>query len=146
MAFAMGWFTGGRPGRPVIEESTGPPPIVQAEPRDEPAGAVAQADEPHPVRPLPIPTVRQVARLQIATGPDGASTAEVPILAGPGLDPEWLMKQPMPVSDRERAVLERQGYALDQERRLVAMPLDDGRRVVVPVDQVRLRYVGTEPL
>ena len=56
------------------------------------------------------------------------------------------MSQPMPVSDRERAELERQGYALDQERKLVAMPLADGRQIVVPVDQVRLRYVGSEPL
>jgi hypothetical protein len=142
VAFAMGWMIGGRPDR--RDERPAPAPVVQSETHDEPAEAVAKVDEPEATRPNPPPVIREVARLRLTTGPDGESTADVPILAGPGLDSEWLMRQPMPVSDRERADLERQGYALDQERKLVAMPLADGRQVVVPVDQVRLRYVGAE--
>jgi hypothetical protein len=116
--------------------------VVHREPHDAPVETLAKVDEPDE----PAPAIREVGRLRFATGPDGESTAEVPILAGPGLDSEWLMNQPMPVSDDERAELERQGYALDQERRLVAMPLADGRQVVVPVDQVQLRYVGAVSL
>jgi hypothetical protein len=141
-AFAMGGLTGARPERPG--ERPQPPPIVQARTLDEPT--VARIDEPDPIPEEPPPAIREVARLRIATGPHGESTAEVPILAGPGLDSDWLMNQPMPVSEDERAELERQGFALDQERELVAMPLGDGRRVVVPVDQVQLRYVGAVPL
>ncbi|APW61975.1 hypothetical protein [Paludisphaera borealis] len=139
VAFGMGWLTGGRDERPIV-----PAPTLVA--HDEPVETVAKADEPEAARPDPPPAIREVARLRFATGSADAPTADVPILAGPGLDSQWLMNQPMPVSDRERAALERQGYALDQERELVAMPLADGRQVVVPVDQVRLRYVGSEPL
>ncbi|MDR3621258.1 MAG: hypothetical protein P4L85_18040 [Paludisphaera borealis] len=139
VAFAMGWMAGGRDERPIV-----PAPTLAT--HDEPVETVAKVDAPDPPQPDPPPAIREVARLRLATGPDGESTADVPILAGPGLDSQWLMNQPMPVSDRERAALERQGYALDQERELVAMPLADGRQVVVPVDQVRLRYVGTQPL
>ena len=139
-AFAMGWLTGARPE--PRDERPEPPTIARSKTRNEPS--VAKIDEPDPTP--PAPTIREVARLQFATDPDGESTAEVPILAGPGLDPEWLMNQPMPVSDYERAELERRGYALDQERELIAMPLADGGQVVIPVDQVQLRYVGAVPL
>lgn len=144
VAFAMGWLIGARPDRDD-EQPIGPPPVVQSETHDEPAEAVAKVDEPEPPRPEPS-EIREVGRFRFATGSSESPTADVPILAGPGLDPQWLMNQPMPVSDRERTELERQGYALDQERKLVAMPLADGRQVVVPVDQVSIRYVGTEPL
>ena len=157
-AFAMGWLTGGGPER--RDERPIEPSIVRelregeapAEPGFTAApGSAGASPSPYEVvakndEPEPPPAIREVARLRFATGPDGESTAEVPIFSGPGLDSDWLMNQPMPVSDYERAELERQGYALDQERRLVAMPLADGRQVVVPVDQVQLRYVGAVPL
>jgi hypothetical protein len=141
-AFMLGRATGGQADR-----RDGPPtaPLVAQAAPVEPAGNDATLDESDAALPGP-PPIRQVASLRLPSGSPDAPGADIPILAGPGLDPDWLMRQPMPVSDYERAALERRGYELDQERRLVAMPLDDGRRVVVPVDQVRLRYVGTEPL
>jgi hypothetical protein len=141
-AFALGRTTGGLTDRP--DEPPTMSSVAQVAPV-EPAGNDATPDESAPTPPGP-PPIRQVASLRLTSGAPDAPVADVPILAGPGLGPDWLMRQPMPVSDYERADLERRGYQLDQERRLVAMPLDDGRRVIVPVDQVRLRYVGTEPL
>jgi hypothetical protein len=141
-AFALGRTTGGQADR--HDEPPAGPSMAQAAPV-EPAGNDAKPDGTDEALPGP-PSIRQVASLRLASGSPDAPVADVPILAGPGLGPDWLMRQPMPVSDYERAALERRGYALDQQRRLVAMPLEDGRRVVVPVDQVRLRYVGTDPL
>ena len=91
-----------------------------------------------------VPTVREVARLRIGTGDQ--ATAEVPILAGPGISGRWLMEQPPPVSEHDRAVWQRQGYQLEQRRRLVSVPLADGRRAAVPVDHVQVRYIGHDPL
>ena len=91
-----------------------------------------------------VPTVREVARLRIGTG--DATSAEVPILAGPGMSKRWLVAQPPPVSEHEQALWQRQGYQLEQTRRFISVPLADGRRAAVPVDHVQLRYVGREPL
>ena len=45
-----------------------------------------------------------------------------------------------------RRSLQREGYELDQRRQMIAVTLDDGRQVAVPVDQVQCRYVGNRPL
>jgi hypothetical protein len=37
---------------------------------------------------------------------------------------------------------ERRGYQVERSQRLVSMQLQDGRRVAVPIDEVRLRFVG----
>lgn len=91
-----------------------------------------------------LPTVREVARLRFDTG--DKTSAVVPILAGPGITPRWLLEQPPPVSEHDRAIWQRQGYELEQQRRLLSIPLADGRRATVPVDHVQLRYVGQVPL
>ena len=87
--------------------------------------------------------VRAVARLHVgtkSTGPD------VPILAGPGINEEWLKQQPPPVTESGRVALARAGYHVDQRRRFIMTTLVDGRRVAVPVDQVQIRYTGNDPL
>ena len=91
-----------------------------------------------------LPTAREVARLRIETGDQ--RSAEVPIFAGPGITPRWLLEQPPPVSEHDRAVWQRQGYELEQQRRLLSIPLANGRRATVPIDHVRVRYVGQVPL
>ncbi|MDG3007908.1 hypothetical protein [Paludisphaera mucosa] len=65
---------------------------------------------------------------------------------GPEPIPSWVLNQPMPVSADAQASLQARGYRLDQRRRIVAARLADGRRVVVPVDRVGVRYVGGETL
>jgi hypothetical protein len=84
-----------------------------------------------------------VARLRI--GSEGES-AEVPILAGPGIDEAWLRDQPPPVTEYGQALWQRHGYQVDQRRRIITATLADGRRVTVPVDQVQISYTGNDPL
>jgi hypothetical protein len=91
-----------------------------------------------------LPTIREVARLRVDTG--GSGPAEIPLFAGPGMDPRTLLRQPPPISEQGLAALQRRGYQLEQQRRLVSIPLGDGRRAAVPVDHVHVRYVGQDPL
>jgi hypothetical protein len=57
-----------------------------------------------------------------------------------------VLDQPAPVSEYGRALWQRRGYELEQRRGIIAVLLGDGRRAAVPVDQVRVRYVGRDPL
>ena len=93
--------------------------------------------------PIPAELVRTVARLRVGNDTAGP---EVPILAGPGITEEWLRQQPPPVSEHGRIVLQRLGYQVDQRRRLITTVMPDGRRVTVPIDQVSIRYTGSQSL
>ena len=87
--------------------------------------------------------VRAVAHLHFGAKTNGA---DVPILAGPGIDEQWLKNQPPPVNEYVQVALEREGYQVNQRRRFLTTVLADGRRVAVPVDQVRIRFTGNDPL
>jgi hypothetical protein len=153
VAFSLGWLAHGVRS-PSLGHRLADPAAVKArmDPAPEPplaseTPAPSDPHEPAPFSALPrdrIPTVQEVARLRIGTGDPYSS--EVPILAGSGVNPQWLLQQPPPISDHERAMWQRQGYQLDQRRRVVSVPLGDGRRAAVPIDQVQVRYVGQVPL
>jgi anti-sigma factor RsiW len=46
------------------------------------------------------------------------------------------------VPERLRLQMERQGYQVSGDRKLIPVALGDGRRVAIPVDTVTYRYVG----
>lgn len=54
----------------------------------------------------------------------------------------WPMAEPSAMPDDVRRALERLGHRVEQRRQLVPYRLRDGRRVVVPVDQVEVQPVG----
>jgi len=149
IAFSLGWLSHGvRMGSDV--ERFAPDTLAgeSKTPESHPDEASQRNSPSEPLQPgsiagLPtdrLPTVREVARLRIDTG-DLTST-EIPIYAGPGINHRWLMEQPPPVSEHDRAIWQRQGYELEQQRRLLSVPLANGRRATVPVDHVQVRYVG----
>jgi hypothetical protein len=84
-----------------------------------------------------------LARLRIGSEGD---TAEVPVLAGPGITEDWLKEQPPPVNEYGQALWQRRGFQVDQRRQLLSTTLADGRQVTVPIDQVEFRYTGNNPL
>lgn len=153
IAFSLGWLVHGMRNPVQSDRPVNPAQVTaKADPAPEPEVA---SKTPTPTDPqesaltsaLPrdrIPTVQEVARLRIGTGDPYSSG--VPILAGSGIDPRWILQQPPPISDHQRAIWQRQGYQLDQRRRVVSVPLGDGRRAAVPIDQVQVRYVGQVPL
>jgi hypothetical protein len=74
---------------------------------------------------------------------DGSTErVELPIVGGPGIDERWLQNQPDPIPSPLRQMLERRGHQIRQQRQYVPFDLGDGRRVIVPVDEVDVRYEG----
>jgi len=157
-SFVLGWLS--HMSRPRQESGSVLPvsssPIVAAQPHDSPSEPVIPASDgpPRPIHAdrrfvaLRSPTnegeiVRTVAQVRI--GPED-SGATVPILAGPGINGDWLEATPPPLSEHEQVVLQRHGYQVDLRRRLLIATLADGRRVCVPIDQVQIRNTGSHPL
>ena len=158
-SFAMGWMghaarlgSGGertpigRPGENLSPLATGPRSgALNDANMDLSQPTQLAAWQPSESRAVPAVNeiVRSVGRLQIGTQSDGA---EVPILAGPGINEQWLRNQPPPLNEYREVVLQQQGYQVDQHRQFITTTLADGRRVTVPIDQVQIRYTGTNPL
>ncbi|HKI17708.1 MAG TPA: hypothetical protein VKA15_07495 [Isosphaeraceae bacterium] len=154
-SFVLGWV--GHTWRPLIAPGPSSPAptqtILAQQTKDSEAPPLVDSalptrtisEQPREDRSPPNPSemVREVARLRISS--DNAN-AEIPILAGPGINAEWVRNQPPPVSEREEVILQRLGYQVDQRRRLITTTLADGRRVTVPIDQVQIRYTGNQPL
>ena len=69
------------------------------------------------------------------------SQVQVPVVEGPGVNDRWLREQPSPVPSDVVRALEQMGNQVHQQRRLVPFRLDDGRQLVVPVDQVDVQPV-----
>jgi hypothetical protein len=159
ISFAMGWVgyearslsSGARP--PIVRTVANPTPLV----RDSAAESLNQSGVDHhrPTRlaawqtrdKQSLPTVKEVVRSvgRVHFGPQSTG-AEVPILAGPGITEQWLRNQPPPLSEHREVALQRQGYQVDQRRRLITTTLADGSRVTVPIDQIQIRYTGNHPL
>jgi len=157
-SFALGWlshFSGLRDRSAPARSASPPLAVTERRPdlADEPVVS-ASLDPRQPIRsdgpfavdhsaPSPGELVQAVAQVRI--GSEGAE-ATVPILAGPGINGDWLSAQPPPLSEYEQVVLQRHGYHVDQRRRLLVATLADGRRVSLPIDQVEIRYTGINPL
>ena len=80
--------------------------------------------------------------------PGGSANAgaalRVPAVERDKIDPEWLRSLPSAIPDDVMQALNRTGHQIEQQRELVPVPLQDGRQLVVPVDQVKVHYVGNE--
>ncbi len=91
--------------------------------------------------------VQEVGWIEVEDGNRGElPPRRVPIVSGPGLDEKWLRDQAPSVPDYVRARWEREGYQVNERRNLVSVTLEDGRHVMIPVDEVALDYVGQQPL
>lgn len=75
----------------------------------------------------------------VVGGSPGSGEIQLPVMPGDELGSDWLRTQPAAMPDDVRQALERLGHHVEQRRRLVPYRLDDGRRVLVPVDQVEVR-------
>ncbi len=149
-SFALGWLGhGAQLGRApdttvAVGETALPTEPAPTLPPEAPQPAIVYPALPgQPASAGALAQVMTVAHLRVASG-DAMTT--LPILAGPGINAEWLERQPPPVSEHGKAVLQQHGYQVDQRRRLVSATRADGLRVTVPIDQVRIRFTGNNPL
>jgi len=58
------------------------------------------------------------------------------------IDEDWLKTLPEAIPADILRTLERTGHRVERQRQLLPVPLEDGRQLFVPVDQVEIRYVG----
>ncbi len=68
----------------------------------------------------------------------------LPVVERDNIDEQWLRSVPPAIPEKVRQALVRTGHEIQQRRGLVSAPLEDGRRLVVPVDRVEVHYVGNE--
>jgi len=125
---------------------------VAEQPVQRPGAELAQTPRPGD----PAPTVPEPAALQFGPdapqygkvmltvlGADGQERlVEVPILTADRYDPELLSGQPAALSQDLVRQLQRAGHEVNQYRELVPVSLEDGRQLVLPVDQVEVRFVN----
>lgn len=82
----------------------------------------------------------QLVTLPVGLGPDGVGSIQLPAKQR-RIEEAWPEEfAPAVPADLLRALKE-SGHEVSRHRRLVPFQLDDGRRVVVPFEQVELRYV-----
>lgn len=90
---------------------------------------------PNSIGHVPVGRSPQTARLVVG-GSAGSNEVRVPIMEGDDLDDDWWRRQPAAMPAEMRQALERLGHQVHERRQLVPFDLDDGRRIMVPVDQV----------
>lgn len=84
-------------------------------------------------------------RLVVAPGPDGErKVVDVPLVEAGRMQETLFGPMAQQLPPEVVRMLEQQGNQVVRERRLVPIDLQDGRRVVVPMDQVEIRPVGTQ--
>ncbi|MGH7140709.1 MAG: hypothetical protein ACREHD_33675, partial [Pirellulales bacterium] len=69
----------------------------------------------------------------------GADEIRLPVRSLDDPGGGWVLAEPSAVPNEVRQALERLGHRVEQRRQLLPYRLDDGSRVVVPVDQVEVR-------
>ncbi len=80
-------------------------------------------------------------RMVTVSAPAGSSVS-LPAVERNNVDAQWLRSLPPVMPDDVMQAFNRTGHQIEQHRELVPVPLKDGRRLVVPVDQVDIHYVG----
>ncbi len=71
-----------------------------------------------------------------------AEPVELPVVRGAGFDEAWVRNQPAAIPEQMLRLIERMGHQVHHERQYYPFDLSDGGRLIVPVDEVDLKYVG----
>ena len=85
----------------------------------------------------------QMVSFPVSNGSNEAKTIRLPAIERDTIDEEWLDNLPQGMPPDVVRAIEDSGHRIRSQRRLLPLRMDDGRRLVVPVDQVELHYVGS---
>lgn len=134
--FCGGWLL--RPADRGPHVASGQPAPPQR-PADRGSGAPANAMAVETDPSAPKLHLAGVVTLQVD---DGGKPVEVqvPVLAGSDGDLKRLLEKPPTIEASVIQALERRGHKIAAHRQLVAVDLEDGRRLVFPIDQVDVRF------
>lgn len=86
----------------------------------------------------------QMVTFSVPDGQAGNRSIRVPAMQRDQIDENWLRSMPQAMPAEVLQALERTGHRVTESRQLLPVPLEDGRRMVVPVDQVDVHYVGNK--
>src|SRR5581483_9950326 len=107
-------------------------------------GQLARQESPAGGSPGTIQTVRDLKgqpwQNVTVVADDGSSRQmALPVVEGQSLDDPWLFDRPSALPPDVQRALERMGNSVRTQRRLVPFHLEDGRRGVVPMDQIEVQ-------
>lgn len=119
-------------------------PLVATQQQDRPGPS--RSEERRALQPDRSSQSWQLVNLGVSGGPDGAERSiQLPACQRDTLDEQWLNSFPQAVPRDVRRALQRTGHRVDESRQFLPLRLRDGRRLIVPVDQVDVHYVGNQP-
>ena len=75
----------------------------------------------------------------------GPDEIELPVVESQNLTEDWLRQNRSALPEDVKQALERSGHRVIQRQQLVPIPLKDGRRLLVPVEQVDLEPASKRP-
>lgn len=108
-----------------------------------PGGQLATAPQGEGTLRGRLPEASSPWRMVTLTSPnDPSDPIRLPAVERKRIDDDWLRSLPSPLPSDVLKALERTGHAVQQSRELLPVPLEDGRRLIVPVDQVEVRSMG----
>lgn len=105
-------------------------------------GAAGIAAAPGDVKPSSPWRVVTVSAPSDGKTPDRALS--LPAVERNSLDDQWLQGISPAIPADVLQAFQRTGHQVEQRRELIPVPLKDGRRLLVPVDQVDVHYVGSK--
>ena len=65
---------------------------------------------------------------------------QLPVIDGEGIDIRQWLERPSAVNALAVQALERRGHKVESQRQLVTVNLKDGRKLLLPVDQVDVHF------
>jgi len=142
VAFVAGWLA--HPDRERIDRNAGDAVVsVGSVPKDDPSAVAESGSESEPAGPPTPPAVRLAGVFQFEVQDHGRSrTVAIPVLEGPAVDPGWLLAQPPAIQASTVKDLERRGHRVEAHRELLTVNLKDGRKLILPVEEVDVRFAN----
>jgi hypothetical protein len=120
--------------------------FLQAQSWREACGKVASPDVHQPGSPEPADSPRSglyMVEFPGGPGPGGQpQTIRLPAVERDRISPDWLESLPAPISDDLLELLQRGGMRVEQRRGVLPLKTEDGRILLVPVDDVDIYYEG----
>jgi len=155
VGYGAGHLSGRRPSEGPVLVSTDEPSQIPMQPNGAPEreATLVNSLPPSPSRQT-ASAMRATPVMRVSTGSPAPYTLDLPLTGSgdemqsvqiPVYRPSSLPRQSRPqiknvLTDSQRSELERLGYRVDRERQVIAVPLKNGERVLVPVDSYGVRY------
>jgi len=132
LAFSLGYFA--RPGSQGRDAPTGLPgesDIVESSP-------IEPADTQPELHQVARPTYSMVTLMSVSDGEEPRELFTLPVAEFDYISREWFEHQPSAMPDYVVEALEQGGYMVYRTRQYMPVDLEDGRQVVVPVEDVQI--------